>query len=121
MVYVDALMDHGWILRGQPVKSCHLFTESLDLEELHRMAAMIGCRRSWFQDHAMPHYDLTLIRRRDAIACGAIDLTRRQAVEIWRARRAAVDRALRSVEARHCGNCPSHPYCDRLMACAKAS
>jgi hypothetical protein len=91
-VYVDPLMDHGWVIRGRDVKSCHMFTNELDLEDLHRIAAMIGCKRTWFQgDKAIPHYDLTLIRRQEAIACGAIAVTRREAVEIWRRRRAAVD------------------------------
>jgi hypothetical protein len=45
-VYVDPLMDHGWILRGNPVMSCHLFTDQVDLTELHQLASMIGCRRT---------------------------------------------------------------------------
>jgi hypothetical protein len=89
-VYVDALMDHGWILRGHAVRSCHLFADSLaSLGELHALAAMIGCRRAWFQHHEVPHYDLTLDRRQAAIGAGAIAVDRRQAVEIWRRWRVA--------------------------------
>ena len=87
-VFVDPLMDHGWQLRGHRVRSCHMFTDSLDLAELHEIARRIGCRLTWFQDHALPHYDLTVIRRQEAIACGAVEVERRQAVEIWRQRRA---------------------------------
>lgn len=92
-VYVDPLMDHGWILRGNQVMSCHLFSDQvLDLAELHQLASMIGCKRVWFQDEkGIPHYDLTAVRRQEAIGCGAIAVTRREAVEIWKARRATID------------------------------
>lgn len=72
-----------------------MFTDQVDLTELHHMARMIGCKPEWFQDKAAPHYDLTIIRRRDAIACGAVEVTRRAAVQIWQLRRAAVDELLR--------------------------
>lgn len=88
-VYVDPLMDHGWILRGNAVRSCHMFTDQVDLRELHQLATMIGCKPEWFQDKAAPHYDLTAVRRQEAIGCGAIAVTRRQAVEIWQQRREA--------------------------------
>lgn len=90
-VYVDELMAFGWILRGREVDSCHMFSDSLELDELHQVAAAIGMRRTWFQPHAStPHYDLTASRRAAAIAAGAVAVDRRQAVSIWRARRAAV-------------------------------
>jgi hypothetical protein len=86
-VYVDPLMDHGWILRGRQVSSCHLFSDQIDATELHKVAAMIGCRRSWFQnDGRVPHYDLTIERRQAAIGCGAIAVERREAVAIWQTR-----------------------------------
>jgi hypothetical protein len=94
-VYVDPAMDHGWILSGRRVDSCHLFTELLELDELHRIARQVGCKPAWFQDHALPHYDLTIMRRQEAIGAGAVPVTRRQAVEIWRARRRDVDELLR--------------------------
>ena len=90
-VYVDDLANWGWKLRGRTVASCHMFTDSADLEELHRIAAEIGMKRRWFQDHHLaPHYDLTPTRRADAIAVGAVEVDRHRAVEIWRARRALV-------------------------------
>lgn len=83
-VYVDPLMTHGWMLRGRPVQNCHMFTDG-DLEELHALAARIGLKRSWFQAHAStPHYDLTPSRRTAAIAAGAVEVTKHQAVDIWR-------------------------------------
>lgn len=119
-VYVDPLMDHGWILRGQAVRSCHMFSDALDLEELHRIAGRIGCRRTWFQaDKRMPHYDLTLPRRQDAIGCGAVEVTRREAVEIWRTRAARVVATAEAAAAMRCGQCPCHGYCERTGACAR--
>jgi hypothetical protein len=68
-----------------------MFTDSLDLEELHLMAEKIGMRREWFQNHAdHPHYDLTASRRVKAIANGAEVVDMRKAVSILRARRESV-------------------------------
>lgn len=90
-VYVDDLAEWGWKLRGRTVASCHMFTDNADLEELHAFAARIGMQRRWFQDHRLaPHYDLTPSRRADAVANGVVEVGRRQAVEIWRARRELV-------------------------------
>lgn len=87
-VYVDPLMSHGWRLYGRPVQNCHLFTDG-ELEELHALARQIGMKRSWFQPKSTSHYDLTPSRRTAAIAAGAVEVNRRRAVEIWRARRVA--------------------------------
>ena len=90
-VYVDELENYGWVLRGRKTPSCHMFTDEVDLEALHAVAQRIGMRRAWFQNkRAAPHYDLTPSRRQAAIEAGAIPVDRRRAVEIWRARRAAV-------------------------------
>lgn len=133
-VYVDPLLDHGWILRGHQVRSCHLFSDELDLQELHELARRIGCRPEWFQDKALPHYDLTLVRRQEAIGAGAVPVTRREAVEIWKRRRARVDELVRPVwigldlasgpdrtVIRTCSSCCSQSYCERLLRCARAA
>jgi hypothetical protein len=87
-VYVDQLAPWGWVLRGNKVLSCHMFTDSADLEELHAVALRIGMKREWFQSHRIaPHYDLTPSRRLTAVTLGVIEVSRRQASEIWRARR----------------------------------
>ena len=83
-IYVDPLMNHGWKLRGHPQLNCHMFTDNKDLTELHNMAYAIGMKRSWFQDHRIPHYDLTTKRREKAIQLGVIELSRKEAVKIWR-------------------------------------
>ncbi|MBV6321976.1 DUF4031 domain-containing protein [Duganella violaceipulchra] len=87
-IYVDNLEPWGWVLRGRKVDSCHMFTDQVDLFDLHAMAAAIGMRRSWFQDkRAAPHYDLVASRRADAIARGAVPLDRAASAAIWKARR----------------------------------
>lgn len=87
-VYVDPLMNHGWVLRGRAVASCHLFADAVD--ELHALASRIGLKRAWFQDHRLAHYDLTASRRELAIEAGAIPLGRAEAVAIWRRQRVGV-------------------------------
>lgn len=90
-VYVDRMQSNGWRLRGHAVRNCHLFTDDMDLTELHEIAERIGMKRAWFQNSARaPHYDLTQRRREAAIAAGAIPVDRHAAVAIWRARRVAV-------------------------------
>ena len=88
-VYVDPLSFRGWRIRGREVANCHLFTNQVDLSELHALASAIGMHREWFQDaRSAPHYDLTPTRRAAALAAGAVAVDFRQAVRIWRARRA---------------------------------
>lgn len=90
-VYVDRLENWGWKLRGREVQSCHLFTDTVELDALHAVAKAIGMKRSWLQDKpAAPHYDLTPSRRLAAIAAGAVEVDRHAAVQIWRERRQAV-------------------------------
>lgn len=81
-IFVDPLMAHGWKMRGVLVQNCHLFTDG-PVDELHAFAERIGMKRSWFQDKSVPHYDLTPSRRRTAVACGAVECTRHEAVAHW--------------------------------------
>lgn len=86
--YVDPLVHNGWVLRGRAIANCHLFTASDTLDELHALAQRIGLKRDWFQpSERCPHYDLTPSRRAAAIAAGAVECSRREAVTLWRARR----------------------------------
>lgn len=90
-IYVDELEDWGWKMRGRIVQSCHMFTDALDLEELHLFAVRIGMRRDWFQPHKVaPHYDLVKSRRDLAVTLGAVEVGRRDASRIWKARRELV-------------------------------
>ena len=81
-VYVDTLINYGWKLGP----SCHLTADTE--QELHLFASKIGMKRSWFQNSKqdiIPHYDLVASRRILALRYGAIELTRRQLVERFRA------------------------------------
>lgn len=90
-VYVDALVEWGWKMRGRTVASCHMFTDSEDIEELHAFAKAIGMKREWFQPHKIaPHYDLVKSRRDAAVVLGAREVDRKTASGIWRARRVLV-------------------------------
>ena len=84
-IYVDPLVAFGWRLRGKTIKNCHLFTDG-PIDELHALATRIGMQRSWFQISAggVPHYDLAEGGRIAAIAEGAVEVDRHQAVAIWR-------------------------------------
>lgn len=84
MIYVDPLMNHGWILRGHAVQNCHLFTDS-DLDGLHLIAARAGLKRRWFQNEKIPHYDLVQSRRDAAVAEGAIEVSIAQAAHLFKA------------------------------------
>lgn len=87
-VYVDALIDYGWHLG----KSCHLVADSE--QELHEFARLIGCKRSWFQQGKLPHYDLTRYYREAAIARGAGEIDRRGIVRMMRERRGIREQAI---------------------------
>lgn len=65
MVRVDELF---WEFRGNLY--CHMTADSLG--ELHAMAREIGCKRCWFHNGRMPHYDLAKGMRLRALAAGAI-------------------------------------------------
>ena len=65
-VYIDNIQQYSsgpW---------CHMAPDS-GLDELHAIAARIGLKREWFQDHHLvPHYDLRPSKRGQAIKAGAV-------------------------------------------------
>lgn len=78
MIYVDTAMIAAKVPNRRVVHDslwCHLLSDQPDPEELHRFAARLGLRRSYFQhkpgNPAHDHYDLTLGKRAQAIALGA--------------------------------------------------
>lgn len=77
-VYVDkAIHKYGRMLM------CHMLADTQ--EELHAMADKIGIQRRWYQAQAStPHYDICKAKRALAIQNGAIEIDRRQTVEILR-------------------------------------
>lgn len=83
-IYVDPLTvftTKGLFSGG----SCHLFAAPEHREALHAFAERVGLQRRWFQEHRLcPHYDLTHSRRIAAVRLGAVELTRVEAVTLWR-------------------------------------
>lgn len=82
-VYVDDMRAKY----GQMVM-CHMIADSD--EELHAMADRIGVSRRWHQ--APPkarhsHYDIALFKRAQAVGCGAVQITWRQAAAMIARRR----------------------------------
>ena len=75
-IYVDQLQRCD---PRDPMKSrwkysqyCHLWaTGDAGIEELHEFAGRLKLKRTWFRSH-IPHYDLTLRKRGEALAAGAI-------------------------------------------------
>jgi hypothetical protein len=57
--------------------------------ELRDFARRIGLRDAWLQRRGTPyeHYDLFGDRRQRAVRAGAVELDRRQMVEVFRAKR----------------------------------
>lgn len=56
-------------------ESCRLFTLPGWIPDLHSFAEVLDLRRSWFTDQVtMPHYLLTRLRRRRAVALGAVEI-----------------------------------------------
>ena len=92
MIHVDFQQDCVPNPRWNWTTVSHLTCDPADdLDALHKFAASIGLKRSWFQPRGgiMPHYDLTPGKRQQALRAGANDLTTREAVvkliNDWRA------------------------------------
>lgn len=67
----------------------HMVADTVD--ELHAMADRLGLLRRWFQisRNGMPHYDICQTKRVLAITLGAIEIDRRQLVQLIKKHRAA--------------------------------
>lgn len=79
-VYVDPVLNYGWKLGP----SCHMFADTV--KELKIFAIGIGLKLDWFQlgkRGTFPHFDLTVGKRRLAVARGAIELDREATVAKW--------------------------------------
>jgi hypothetical protein len=99
-VYVDDAFIPATVGRVRG-RWCHLFADTED--ELHAFAQGIGLRRSWYQQPKgvgrlplvpeslkaqMWHYDVTEGRRAAAVLAGAVQVTRREALQIMKDRHA---------------------------------
>ena len=88
-IHVDALLPCISNRKWPWTRSGHLYTDPGNEEELHRFAASLGFRGSWFQDKKdLPHYDLTPGKWDHAVREGAIKHTRRQCCDVMQAYRA---------------------------------
>lgn len=82
-VYVDRAM-----IPYRRMIMCHMIADTET--ELHAMADLIGVKRKWFQSQAsFPHYDICKRKRELAIANGAVELNRKELVEVMRRLRGA--------------------------------
>ena len=81
-VYVDDMRaPYGWMIM------CHMFADTSD--QLHAMAARIGIARKWCQYAGTwkEHYDIALSKRKLAVEAGAVEITLREAADLWNKRR----------------------------------
>lgn len=66
---------------------CHMVADTH--EELLAMAEAIGLRRRWLQDAGTyrEHFDVSLTKKREALARGAVEISRRELAAFLRERR----------------------------------
>jgi hypothetical protein len=101
MIYVDDVgipatvwnKRTGWYVDS---RWYHLISDQLDTAELHAFAARLGLHRSYFQegkdilghgpDPGHDHYDVTVGKRKQALALGAQGISWRQLAEITMAK-----------------------------------
>jgi hypothetical protein len=62
---------------------CHLFTDSVDLSELHKFAIdRLHLKRQWFDNKRWPHYDITPEQQFIALRRGAMFAGRLRMIQI---------------------------------------
>lgn len=75
-------VDDAYIPYGR-MKMCHMITDG-DLSELHSMAEKIGVERKYFQNKRIPHYDISMSKRKLAVENGTREVSERRLIEIIR-------------------------------------
>jgi len=79
---MSVYVDHAKNAFGR-MKMSHMIADTP--AELHAMADIIGIARKWFQGNAsFPHYDVAQSKRACAVAAGAIEIDRRQLVDVMK-------------------------------------
>lgn len=76
-VYVDKARN-----KFRRMIMCHMLADTP--EELHAMAKKLSLQTRWFQHAGTPHYDLALNKRKQALLLGAVEIERREVVELIR-------------------------------------
>ena len=77
-VYVDS-RPHRYRCRVM----CYMAADTI--EELHSMADEIGLKRRWLQDAGRrPHYDICKQMRAEAVKAGAIEISSKEMVLLFR-------------------------------------
>ncbi len=94
---VDGRVDDMRAPYGRMVM-CHMLADTD--AELHAMADRIGVSRRWHQKAGThhSHYDISLSKRAQAVAAGAIEITMRDTGLIVRRKRATCNSASRRAE-----------------------
>ena len=64
------------------MKMCHMMADSR--EELDNMADAIGVNRKYLQDTKYPHYDICKKMRSKAIELGAIEVSSRELIRMFK-------------------------------------
>ena len=80
MILVDPAEDYGDLARAKALRWttwCHMVSDTSE-DELHLFALRIGLRPSWFHNG---HYNLTVRKRREAVAASAVEVTARELVK----------------------------------------
>lgn len=103
-VYVDPLFSmtpRTTVAQRYGILWCHMFTDQLDLAELHAIARAIGLGKSSFQndnpDH--PHYDLVPSKRRLVVQNGAVEVSGDELMSVLAAQTKMRRDALLALEA----------------------
>lgn len=83
-IFIDEVMNYGGSATFRWKDSCHMYADSL--HELMEFATKkLRLKAAWFQDKRIPHFDLNSNKARLALTLGAIQHTRREAVDFWAA------------------------------------
>lgn len=91
MLYVDPLGKYGMIFLGRKCRSCHLFSDN-GREELVQFARLVRIPENWIHNSrsGLPHIDLTPMMREKVILNGAEEISREEALKIWKRLRGEV-------------------------------
>ena len=84
-VYVSEMMVSLISARWRYSHHCYLIADTT--KELHSFARKLSLKRAWFQDKRLPHYDMTVNKRRQAVKLGAIEIDMKLLVQKIREQR----------------------------------